>query len=59
MNKPKGRIIDSEHGLFIFTPDGVYRYEPGDRCFKEVQIKDAQDVVIASIGTVDDDPDLD
>ena len=59
MTHPKGRIVDSEHGLFIFTPDGVYRYNHAANCFREVKFEDASGTVIQSIGTSDGDPDVD
>lgn len=57
MRIPEG-IVQSSQGLFLFTEDGVFRYDDeGGNCFKQVKFCDLDDnPVTQSIGTVDDDP---
>ena len=56
MSQPKGRIVDNPYGLFIFTPDGVFKFNEDLNCFDEIEFKNAGGTVIQSIGTVNDDP---
>jgi len=59
MSHPKGKIVDSEQGLFIFTPDGIYRFgydSDGNPCFKAIDICNQQGEVVANIITINDDP---
>lgn len=55
MRYPKG-VVDSNEGLFLFTDDGIFKFDKSANCFKEVELRNSSNVIIASIGTVNDDP---
>jgi len=55
MKVPEG-IIDNESGFFLFTQDGVFKYNSDDNCFKEVEICNSDGVVIQKIGGITQDP---
>lgn len=51
-------VVQSPHGLFLFTEDGVFKYDENKNCFDQVEFCDLDGNPIAqqSVGTVDDDP---
>lgn len=55
--KTPTEMFESQHGLFIVVPQGVYKYDPSNDCFKKVKFCDENGTDITSrIGTGDDDP---
>ena len=54
--KTAGRIIDSEHGLFLFTEDGIFKFNSNSNCFEEVEVKQNGGDVVQTLGGMTVDP---
>ena len=54
--KPAGRIIDSEHGLFLFTDDGFFKFDPSSNSFVEIEVKKKDGDVIRTFTGITKDP---
>ena len=37
--KTAGSVIDSPHGLFIITDDGIFKFNSTSNCFEEIEVK--------------------
>ena len=54
--KPAGRIVDSQHGLFLFTEDAIFKFDPDSNSFVEVEVKEKDGATVRTFTGITKDP---